>query len=221
MFLENKYQTIYWKLIEKRKASPLSKKECYCESHHIIPKSLGGSNESDNLILLTAKEHFIAHLLLSKITDGESKIKMHWALHRMAFGSISRFSSKDYEWFRRRHSTFLKENHHSRRIENWSEIMSDAVHEQWKDNVARRKATSERMSLTWEQNRDKLIEHNRAIASIGGKASAKDIEYNGVFYKGWGSLKEATGISKHLYMKYYINGIDPTSRIGANGPTPN
>ena len=207
MFLENKYQKIYWKLIEKRRAYPLNKTDYYCESHHIIPKSLGGSNDKDNLVLLTAREHFVAHLLLSKITEGDSKIKMYWSLHRMAFGSINRFSSKDYDWFRKRHSTFLKENHHSKRIENWSYIMSSAVKKQWENNVSRRKTTSERMSLTWENNRDKLIEHNRSIASKGGFASAKSIEYNGTIYKGWYALQKATGISKHLYRKYYANGI--------------
>jgi len=39
----------------------------YCELHHIIPKCLGGENTKENLVLLTAREHYIAHLLLSKI----------------------------------------------------------------------------------------------------------------------------------------------------------
>jgi len=30
-----------------------------------------------------------------------------------------------------------------------------------------------------------------------------------------------TGISKHLYKKYYIKGINPNERIGKNGPAPN
>lgn len=37
------------------------------ESHHIIPKSEGGSNELSNIVNLTTREHFIAHLLLAKI----------------------------------------------------------------------------------------------------------------------------------------------------------
>jgi hypothetical protein len=38
----------------------------YYELHHIIPRSLGGSNEQENLVLLTAREHFLAHYLLYK-----------------------------------------------------------------------------------------------------------------------------------------------------------
>jgi hypothetical protein len=36
----------------------------YFEQHHIIPKCLGGSNKKVNLVLLTAREPFVCHLLL-------------------------------------------------------------------------------------------------------------------------------------------------------------
>jgi hypothetical protein len=39
----------------------------YFEKHHIIPRSLGGSNFKENIVKLTAKEHFVAHMLLAKI----------------------------------------------------------------------------------------------------------------------------------------------------------
>ncbi len=39
----------------------------YCEKHHIIPKCLGGLDNEDNITILTFREHFIAHLLLTKI----------------------------------------------------------------------------------------------------------------------------------------------------------
>ena len=37
------------------------------EKHHIVPKSEGGSDDPSNLVNLTAREHYIAHLLLAKI----------------------------------------------------------------------------------------------------------------------------------------------------------
>jgi 5-methylcytosine-specific restriction endonuclease McrA len=43
--------------------------EGYVERHHILPKSLGGTDESNNMVSLTAREHWIAHLLLHKIHD--------------------------------------------------------------------------------------------------------------------------------------------------------
>ena len=36
----------------------------YCEMHHIIPRSEGGSDEPSNIVALTAREHFLAHWLL-------------------------------------------------------------------------------------------------------------------------------------------------------------
>lgn len=49
----------------------------YIERHHKIPKSLGGSDDAYNLVLLTAKEHYTAHHLLTKMCiSGEDKRKM-------------------------------------------------------------------------------------------------------------------------------------------------
>ncbi len=39
----------------------------YVEKHHIIPRSMGGSDTADNLVCLTAREHFLAHWLLYRI----------------------------------------------------------------------------------------------------------------------------------------------------------
>lgn len=59
------YEAVYNRLIEKRRNNPITKKDCYCEEHHIIPRSLGGANSKENLINLTAKEHYVAHHILS------------------------------------------------------------------------------------------------------------------------------------------------------------
>ena len=50
-------------------------KDVYYEKHHIIPKCRGGSNNKENFILLTAREHFIAHKLLCEIYPNDSKLK--------------------------------------------------------------------------------------------------------------------------------------------------
>lgn len=44
------------------------------------------------------------------------------------------------------------------------------------------------------------------------------IEYNGNIYYGWPELEKRTGVTKHLYKKYYLNGIDPLLRKGTVGP---
>lgn len=60
------YKKIYYQLIEKRQNNRLIKGKDLCESHHIVPKSIGGSNSSDNMVNLSLREHLIAHMLLEK-----------------------------------------------------------------------------------------------------------------------------------------------------------
>jgi len=59
------YHKLYDRIIENRREIPLL--TGYGETHHIVPKSLGGSNDSENLIKLSAREHFICHYLLTKM----------------------------------------------------------------------------------------------------------------------------------------------------------
>lgn len=63
------YQRIYDTLIQTRLLRGLdrTKLDGYYEKHHIIPRCLGGLDEDSNYVLLTAKEHILAHLLLHEI----------------------------------------------------------------------------------------------------------------------------------------------------------
>ena len=61
------YQKIYNQLIQKRQANPVIG---YKEKHHIVPRCMNGTNEKTNLVGLTAREHYIAHMLLWKIYRG-------------------------------------------------------------------------------------------------------------------------------------------------------
>lgn len=64
------------------RAKLLRKKKGH-ESHHIVPKSIAGSNDKANLVLLTFREHFLAHWLLTKMTEGAAKRKMNYGLRKM------------------------------------------------------------------------------------------------------------------------------------------
>ena len=81
IFIDNKYLRLYYKIIEQAKLRQSI--ELYTEKHHIIPRSLGGNNDADNIVKLSGREHYIAHLLLTKITEGKSKGKMVFALNSM------------------------------------------------------------------------------------------------------------------------------------------
>jgi 5-methylcytosine-specific restriction endonuclease McrA len=82
MFIQNKYTRIYYSLIKKAQIRIVDS-STYIEKHHIIPKSFGGTNKKENLVALTAREHFICHWLLTKMVIGEYRQKMLLALSFM------------------------------------------------------------------------------------------------------------------------------------------
>ena len=81
------YIKIYNKLIIKAKSESRKKSDgVYYEAHHIQPKSFGGKGDGrntihPNIVLLTPKEHYIAHLLLVAIYPNSPA--MHKALWNM------------------------------------------------------------------------------------------------------------------------------------------
>jgi hypothetical protein len=76
----NKYIKWYNNITENAKNRILSD---YTESHHIQPRSLGGSDDVTNLVNLTPREHFICHWLLVKMTTGKDHHRMLNALRMM------------------------------------------------------------------------------------------------------------------------------------------
>ena len=92
MYLQNKYSCYYYSIINKAKSRATSKREAkkilgYVEKHHIIPKVLGGTNDEDNIVFLTAREHFICHRLLTKMVSGKSKYQMDKAVNLMTIST--------------------------------------------------------------------------------------------------------------------------------------
>lgn len=101
------YKRIYDQLMEsrlsiKKERNEARKSGAYFERHHIIPLSMGGNKsysiDSDNIVLLTAREHYLAHRMLWIIYKTR---EMGFAFHKMVFSQNSlqkrRFDSKAYE----------------------------------------------------------------------------------------------------------------------------
>lgn len=94
----------------------------YSERHHIIPRSLGGNNTSNNLVKLTAREHFICHRLLAKIfpKGSNERRSMNFALHKMAYGTNAekyKLKSSQYEHIRKLNAQAIREQQ-LKRFEN-------------------------------------------------------------------------------------------------------
>lgn len=106
------YQQIYANLIESAKARQESLE--YFETHHIIPSSLGGTDEKTNLVKLSFREHYLAHWLLYKIANSPvEKYKMSCAFFIMSKGnnglrlSNSRLYDRSKKIFKSEYSAFL------------------------------------------------------------------------------------------------------------------
>lgn len=112
MFINNKYKSWYDSIIQKANNRILSG---YKEKHHILPRCLGGKDNKENLVELTAKEHFIVHMLLCKFTKGQAKRSMFFALNSMmnlnnrGMRKI-KYSSRTFEKVRKQCAKYLKGN---------------------------------------------------------------------------------------------------------------
>lgn len=106
------YQKVYNRLIERARQRQL---EGYRETHHVIPKCMGGSNDLLNLVELTAREHFICHWLLIRIHPTNFKLAYaFWGMCNLRGKGQDRYvpSSRCYsearELFSVNHSKSLK-----------------------------------------------------------------------------------------------------------------
>jgi len=67
------YNKIHNAIIDRAKNRKLSK-DIYVEKHHIVPRCMGGGDDKDNIVTLTAREHFIIHWLLHRIYPKNKKL---------------------------------------------------------------------------------------------------------------------------------------------------
>jgi len=118
--LRNKYTTWYFSIIDKaiERNWDSDNIDFYVEKHHSIPKSFGGSN--DDIVTLTAREHFICHILLTKMLVGDKKSKMVWAVMCMKGKSNRYINSRLYENVKQhiKHSEYSKTKMSETRIKN-------------------------------------------------------------------------------------------------------
>lgn len=97
------HQKVYNKIIENAESElrvKLKRKQLsfiYYEKHHIMPKCIGGLDNKENLVLLTAKEHYVCHKLLTYIHKGNRKLvcAFHFMSTSKKYGNI--VSSRDYK----------------------------------------------------------------------------------------------------------------------------
>lgn len=112
-FLQNKYTKWYFNIISNATKRNTSQTE-YHENHHILPKCksmfpqyISFTKNPWNKAALTAREHYICHLLLIKMTTGKPKASMYTAFNRMNSSNTSKYKSTHYELFRKSFSNSM------------------------------------------------------------------------------------------------------------------
>jgi len=119
------YQKIHDQIIQKAKSENREKKNgVYYEAHHIIPKCLGGKGlvtqykTHSNIILLTAKEHYICHKLLCEIyPDNDNIFYAYWYMCNVKAPNQKRIytlSMNEYERARIQYSEIISKRYKNR-----------------------------------------------------------------------------------------------------------
>lgn len=182
------YQKHYDRLVAFRRHHAA---DGYTEKHHIKPKCLGGKDNKENLVRLTAEEHFMAHKLLAKI-------------HPKRFGLLSavmlmsesktgeRLNNKLYGWLRRRFSKTMSSRVISestieklRQAGKGRSLSADAIEKLRNINTGtprsketRSKISQSRMGITpSKESRRKMSESHKGKPSHNlGKKSSDEIK---------------------------------------------
>lgn len=193
---ENKYSYWYANFMAKLKNRILDK-DVYFEKHHIVPRCFGGSNNPDNLINLTAREHYIAHLLLWKMSFSKRQHQqMITAFHAM---SAMKYNKRDYkvnsrifEKFKIEHISYLRVKYAGKNNPNFGKGMQPHVKQALKE-------TNERL---YQERRMKMF--------VGPVRPTGAFEFRGIVYKGICEASRRTGISQRT-MKTQIQywGTNP------------
>lgn len=130
------YKKIYYQIIEHRKQNPLPESE-YVEKHHIIPKSLGGVDDIENIVKLSAREHFICHALLSEMYEKES-----------------------FEWYKMNHAFMMMRSE----SENQSRYFNSRLYELKKKDFSKTMSYSQSGNKNSQYRKIKSIETKRKIS---------------------------------------------------------
>ena len=173
---DNKYCKWYFNIIDKALARGWTKKtsQVYVESHHIIPKSILKNNDT---VILTAREHFICHLLLPKFLEGQYKYKMLTA----AIGMKRKSKRTEFRYINSRLYNQIKSEYGKYRKELWkNEEYRIKVSKSIKDNRPDQNGKNNPMygrtgKLSPHYGKEKTLEHkNKIKQALTGMKYSKD-----------------------------------------------
>ncbi len=200
MFIQNRYTKLYYELLSIYIGQP-------GEKHHILPKSMGGSNSKDNIAEVPKRVHFILHRLLPKMVSSEYRPKMEYALWQMMNRNISGYTSRTYELQKVR----------------MVEIMKETTKKQWAAGRTGRGGGKLRPLRIFDcpicntQITTRIPNKTTCSNSCSGKLQQKDPIQKEKFDAGVKKMSQKTKGRKRIYREdgswYYVSPLDYTVEL--------
>lgn len=160
------YTIHYGRLIERAQTRSILPGE-YFEKHHIIPRCLGGTDDSVNLVKLFPEEHYVAHQLLVKMHPDNPKLM--YAVRMMCYTNNynkGKRTNKLYGWVRKKFIEYVssvemheKMSQHGRGRTPWNKGLPRS--EETKKKISESKIGIPNTAL---KGVPKTIEHRRKIS---------------------------------------------------------
>ena len=176
MFLDNKYSKWYRAIVSQAQADVNNRTAGRFENHHILPRSMGGSNDPVNLVRLTSREHFICHLLLTRMVEGRNLYKMVAALNFMMNSANKRLDKARVT------------NRHYDATRMWSRVQFSEEHRRKISEAAKRRDPATRkQSAEANAKRSEFMKANPKTPEQIAKIAASQRGKNRV---SWGSHSE-------------------------------
>lgn len=172
LFINNKYTKWYNQMIKSAIENPPTG---YTEKHHILPKSLGGEDTDENLVVLSARQHYVCHQLLVRMTKDDAQHKMAHAAWLFMIGNKQKhdykITSRMYESAMRLRSKAVSKSTSARNKANWldeeyrdrmTKVLQENMwtSEHWEDED-NRKRQSEMVKKLWDRP-----EYREAVTSV-------------------------------------------------------
>lgn len=213
------YQRIYDQIIDRAKIRQI---EGYIEKHHIIPRCLNGTDDKNNIVQLTAREHFICHQLLCEIYPTNDKLKH--ALFLMSIGKQKskykhyKISSRIYERLKLEYSLFLIGKKQS---EKTKQKKSESMKRVWANKT--KEEINKCSKKIWEtriKNGTNIVNKEQAKniskALLGRKMPWRNkpisqYTLDGKWIKDWESKAEIMRQSEYGNIQGCINGTQKTA----------
>lgn len=167
------YQKIYDDFIASRRAieSGLIASEGRLEYHHIVPRSLGGSDDSDNMIALSHRDHYFAHCCLAKIHGG-----VMWLALEMMSNWVSKTNGRSFAFINSKMSGIARQRY-------WEENVK------WTKDVCMKDALRFRTKKEWQTASP--YAYTKAI----DKGWLEDCSAHMVSNKGWNQKKSVINLT--------------------------